>query len=1176
MSGHETSSGVQVDDLWLPRNWFLTSVWTIFGLFGGMFIYRGAKDALSRFMGADGSPRDSPTGLRRAESHAESAESDGDGKQEASDGLEERTRSSPPRSRKHRLPRKSSSVDSYVRTDAGLSLSSPPALPSKKGKEMRKSKSAIEHENQQLKQQINDQSRTLLLEKQSSEDEINTLRTTVAEQLQQAQTDLAATKDRLAAVEKKKEKLKKKVVAAKGRADEDQAALAAAQAGLEQERTAVQREQAAVGQARATLAADQQALGAERRALDERIARHDKEAIEQQRKLAEEQTALKADALRVAEERAAAAAERQRLTAEREELARTRRHLEAERAAVDAASATLEAERRRLADQRAVASAAQEAAARQQAEAASALAALERQQQAASSVDALRSELETARGELGASRSSLDHAESELRALRHRAEQLEADCERHGAESAGLRTVCVQLQAELRTARDALGSVGVQLAAALAAGAADTQRLQNANEELRQQLSAAHDQIAGLLAQLGTAERQLQTLQELQSLQDAGQQAARPATPDESGAGEIGADFDADALLAAGTPDATEATSTLPLSSEFDDERLVAEQEQSLDLLRSLSESLDVTLPDSHLVTSQDALAMTSAELLARELREAELLEGQLVGLSESYIPVPPSDFDDSRSGSDADAREHDADAGKTSSDDYSDSGSDADADSDSDTSSEFEPENNANGVHIKLDASPPKSDDDLAKWDALLNLSNNSDAGRSLPHSLDIPDEVSELIDPHINNNSLHVSALAGPSPAESFSEFNYSYSVPTFGRGKRNKKGFDLDSLRGMLSDGPEPDEPPPAYGSPGVSAKFEGGSIKGLTMENLSDALDAAKSGTETSARRTPAAKGRIPSFLDVFNKPGVEEARSRASPVARSRSAAWSPGSGVVRSFGVREDINKAGMRRAKKKTLQFTKNGTVQAEPQMEDMSVCEFPFEASPVQGLFCVFDGHAGKECAVAAQRLFPKVFGQHLARLGGRLPDDLSSLFVAVYAEVDKQLAAFEYEGCTGTSLFVWQAASGERYAQCANVGDSSAFVQLGADIYMASKDHKASDPSEKKRIRDSGIEMLDNQTRVGGLAVSRAFGDHFLKNERLGLISEPFVSDAYLIDDRLEATAIVASDGLWDVISGEDAMAYIDGDDDADAKARRLLQHALKDPKCVDNITVIVVEL
>jgi protein phosphatase len=58
--------------------------------------------------------------------------------------------------------------------------------------------------------------------------------------------------------------------------------------------------------------------------------------------------------------------------------------------------------------------------------------------------------------------------------------------------------------------------------------------------------------------------------------------------------------------------------------------------------------------------------------------------------------------------------------------------------------------------------------------------------------------------------------------------------------------------------------------------------------------------------------------------------------------------------------------------------------------------------------------------------------------------------------------------------------------------------------------------------------GIELADTQTRVGGLAVSRALGDHFLKQEKLGIIAEPFVSPAYKLADG-PSILIVASDGV-----------------------------------------------
>ena len=48
------------------------------------------------------------------------------------------------------------------------------------------------------------------------------------------------------------------------------------------------------------------------------------------------------------------------------------------------------------------------------------------------------------------------------------------------------------------------------------------------------------------------------------------------------------------------------------------------------------------------------------------------------------------------------------------------------------------------------------------------------------------------------------------------------------------------------------------------------------------------------------------------------------------------------------------------------------------------------------------------------------------------------------------------------------------------------------------------------------------------MGGLAVSRALGDHFLKQEKLGVIAEPFVSQPIKLEST-DSILIVASDGV-----------------------------------------------
>lgn len=91
-----------------------------------------------------------------------------------------------------------------------------------------------------------------------------------------------------------------------------------------------------------------------------------------------------------------------------------------------------------------------------------------------------------------------------------------------------------------------------------------------------------------------------------------------------------------------------------------------------------------------------------------------------------------------------------------------------------------------------------------------------------------------------------------------------------------------------------------------------------------------------------------------------------------------------------------------------------------------------------------------------------------------------------------------------------------------------------------------------------------------RVGGvLAVSRAFGDRPLKRY---VIPTPDVRD-----ERLEAgdeCLILASDGLWDVVSNQDAVRLVRDIPRADKAAQRLVEEAYQRGSS-DNISVVLVK-
>ncbi|GAA0167601.1 protein phosphatase [Lithospermum erythrorhizon] len=101
--------------------------------------------------------------------------------------------------------------------------------------------------------------------------------------------------------------------------------------------------------------------------------------------------------------------------------------------------------------------------------------------------------------------------------------------------------------------------------------------------------------------------------------------------------------------------------------------------------------------------------------------------------------------------------------------------------------------------------------------------------------------------------------------------------------------------------------------------------------------------------------------------------------------------------------------------------------------------------------------------------------------------------------------------------------------------NCGDSRAVLCRNGVAIPLSSDHKPDRPDELARIEESGGRVIywDGARVLGVLAMSRAIGDNYLKPF---VISEPEVT----ITDRTEddECLILASDGLWDVVSNETA--------------------------------------
>eukprot|EP00268_Persea_americana_P033377 TRINITY_DN3304_c0_g1_i3.p1 TRINITY_DN3304_c0_g1~~TRINITY_DN3304_c0_g1_i3.p1 ORF type:complete len:108 (-),score=32.32 TRINITY_DN3304_c0_g1_i3:391-714(-) len=90
-----------------------------------------------------------------------------------------------------------------------------------------------------------------------------------------------------------------------------------------------------------------------------------------------------------------------------------------------------------------------------------------------------------------------------------------------------------------------------------------------------------------------------------------------------------------------------------------------------------------------------------------------------------------------------------------------------------------------------------------------------------------------------------------------------------------------------------------------------------------------------------------------------------------------------------------------------------------------------------------------------------------------------------------------------------------------------------------------------------------------RVGGvLAVSRAFGDKPLKQY---VVADPEIKEE-VVDSSLEFL-ILASDGLWDVVTNEESVSLVKSIDNPEQAAKKLMQEASQRGSA-DNITCVVV--
>lgn len=234
---------------------------------------------------------------------------------------------------------------------------------------------------------------------------------------------------------------------------------------------------------------------------------------------------------------------------------------------------------------------------------------------------------------------------------------------------------------------------------------------------------------------------------------------------------------------------------------------------------------------------------------------------------------------------------------------------------------------------------------------------------------------------------------------------------------------------------------------------------------------------------------------------------------------------------------------------------------------MEDYVVAEFKQVEGSELGLFAIFDGHLSHD--------IPDYLRSHLFVNILKEPDfwtETESAVRRAYRTTDTTILEKVGDLGKGGSTAVTAILINCEKLVVANVGDSRAVICKNGVAKQLSVDHEPS--KERANIEDRGgfvSNFPGDVPRVDGqLAVARAFGDKSLKKH---LSSEPDVFSE-IVDDDTEFI-ILASDGIWKVMTNEEAVDCIKHIKDAKSAAKRLAEEALT-RRSSDDISCIVVKL
>ncbi|PKA67097.1 putative protein phosphatase 2C 25 [Apostasia shenzhenica] len=201
--------------------------------------------------------------------------------------------------------------------------------------------------------------------------------------------------------------------------------------------------------------------------------------------------------------------------------------------------------------------------------------------------------------------------------------------------------------------------------------------------------------------------------------------------------------------------------------------------------------------------------------------------------------------------------------------------------------------------------------------------------------------------------------------------------------------------------------------------------------------------------------------------------------------------------------------------------------------EMEDRHSVALDILGDPQTAFFGIFDGHGGSKAAEFASQKIGELIVEEVLTRGGEGGIELEEAMKNSYLKTDMEFLKEDLRG--GACCVTAFVRNGDLIVS--NAGDCRAVVSISGKAEALTSDHRPSREDEKDRIESLGgyVDFCRGVWRLqGSLAVSRGIGDSHLKP---WVIPEPETKIMKIKSDC--EFLILASDGLWDKVSNQEAI-------------------------------------